>query len=284
MNHAKKITLKDIRACLTPRPLDAHKGLFGHVMVVGSDYGMPGAARLAAEGALRVGAGLVTVITQKEHISSIMNGRPELLCYGVEAITPLLDILTNKASVIVLGPGLGQSGWSKRLFDKLIAIPQPIVLDADGLNWLARSQSSVPRTNWILTPHPGEAARLLNTTVQEIQKNREQSAQQLQKQYNGVIVLKGAHSIVTHSQKPTIKICESGNPGMASPGMGDLLSGMIAGLVAQGIKLEQAAEAGVMLHAEAADRVASRQGQRGLLASDLFCELPLVINELCSFN
>ncbi len=284
MTNAKKITLKDIGAWLTPRPLDAHKGLFGHVMIVGSDYGMPGAARLAAEGALRVGAGLVSVITKKEHISSIMSGRPELLCYGVEGITPLLDTLIHKASVIVLGPGLGQSVWSKRLFDKLIASPQPIVVDADGLNWLARTQSSVPRTNWVLTPHPGEAARLLNTTTQEIQKNREQSAQQLQKQYNGVIVLKGAHSIVTHSQKSSIKICESGNPGMASPGMGDLLSGMIAGLVAQGLKLEQAAEAGVLLHAEAADRVASRQGQRGLLASDLFSELPLVINELGSFN
>jgi len=283
MTHAKVVSLKDIRGWLTPRPLDAHKGLFGHIIVIGGDYGMPGAARLAAEGALRVGAGLVSVITQKEHIPIIMNGRPELLCYGVEAITPGLDILINNASVIVLGPGLGKSAWSKRLFDKLIASPQPMIIDADGLNWLAQKQPSMRRSNWILTPHPGEAARLLNTTTEKIQKNREQSAQALQKKYSGVIVLKGAHSIVSHCEQ-SIQICPFGNPGMASPGMGDLLTGIIAGLVAQGMELWQAAEAGVLLHAQAADRVSSRQGERGLLASDLFTELPLLINELASAN
>lgn len=277
------LTLKEIRAWLPPRPTHAHKGLFGYVVVVGSDYGMPGAARIAAEGALRIGAGLVHVITQKEHVASIVNGRPELLCSGIESITHSFRALIKKASIIVLGPGLGQTAWSKRLFDHIITSPQPLLIDADGLNWLARTPNLTVRPDWILTPHPGEAARLLNTTPQEIQHHREKAALQIQKQYGGTVVLKGAQTITTTGEQ-SLQICQAGNPGMASAGMGDLLSGMIAGLVAQGLTHEQAARAGVLIHAEAADRVALRQGQRGLLATDLLMELPLLINELASAN
>lgn len=283
MPETTSITLKEIRDWLPPRPTDAHKGLSGYVLVVGSDYGMPGAARIAAEGALRIGAGLVNVITQKEHVASMINGRPELLCYGVKSMTPHLNSLIKKATITVLGPGLGQTTWSKHLFDQFIKSPQPLLIDADGLNWLARTRDVSPRMNWILTPHPGEAARLLNTSIPEIQRDREAAACQIQKQYGGIVVLKGAHTVTTTAKEP-IKICQAGNPGMASAGMGDLLSGIIAGLVAQGLTLWQAAQAGVLIHAEAADRVALRQGQRGLLASDLLMELPLLINELVTSN
>ena len=238
---------------------------------------MPGAVRLAAEGAARIGAGLITVATRKEHLLTTVNGRPELLCYGVESSTTALDSLLEKASMIVLGPGLGQSVWSKRLFDKTISSSLPMLIDADGLNWLARAGGCIPsRDNWILTPHPGEAARLLGSTVHAVQADREQAAESLQKQYGGVILLKGMASLIaTANEQP--QRCFAGNPGMASAGMGDLLSGIIAGFVAQGLTLSQAARAGVLVHATAGDRVVARQGQRGLLASDLLLELPLLI-------
>src|SRR3990167_1212474 len=149
------LTLARIQSWLTPRPVDAHKGLFGRVLVICSDTGMPGAVRLAAEGAARTGAGLVTVATRKAHLATTMNGRPELLCYGIESSMSTLDALLQQASVIVLGPGLGQSTWSKHVFDRVIASSKPMLIDADGLNWLARTQHTIsPRANWVLTPHP----------------------------------------------------------------------------------------------------------------------------------
>ncbi len=271
------LTLKEIHNWLGTRPSNAHKGLFGHVLVVGSDIGMPGAVRLAAEGALRTGAGLVTIVTHKEHCLSVTCGRPELLCYGIDTIDSVLENLIKKSTVIVLGPGLGQSAWSKQLFDNVISQPQPKIIDADGLNWLAKSSIS-PSDNWILTPHPGEAARLLMRSPKDIQHNRAKTIAELVQKYTGVIVLKGENSMIATTTQP-IAICTAGNPGMASPGMGDLLSGVIAGCVAQGLSLWQSARAGVHLHALAGDIAAASQGQRGLLASDLLQELPLLIND-----
>jgi NAD(P)H-hydrate epimerase len=261
---------------LPDRPKDAHKGLFGHVLVVGGDYGMPGAVRLAAEGALRVGAGLVTVATRKAHVYATVCGRPELLCYGIETSTTQLKRLINKASIIVLGPGLGQSTWSKRLLHCVLASEKPVLIDADGLNLLARHAPKA-RDHWILTPHPGEAARLLQQSISWVQANRIEAASQLQTQWGGVVVLKGAHTLIASAQ--VVQTCTAGNPGMASGGMGDLLSGIIAGLVAQHMSLPQAALAGVTLHANAGDRVASLHGERGMLASDLLNELPFLVNQ-----
>ena len=276
-HHPEPLTLKKAQSCLPTRPLDANKGLFGHVLVVGGDHGMPGAVRLAAEAAARVGAGLVTVATRPEHVMSTVSTRPELLCYGL--VSPALDLdpLMANATVIVLGPGLGKGSWSKDVFDAVLKTSRPLILDADGLNWLARMDPPLQRDHWILTPHPGEAARLLNMTITQIQADRIQAVQALQQRHGGVVVLKGAGTLIAAAKQP-LKQCLAGNPGMASAGMGDVLSGLIAGLVAQGLDLWDAALAGVMFHAEAGDRAALKHGPRGLLASDLLCELPALIN------
>lgn len=263
--------LDRIDALLPSRPRNAHKGMFGHVLVLGGDLGMPGAVRLSAEGALRVGAGIVTVGTRAVHIAPVVCGRPELMCYGLEkSFGAQLKALIARASVIVLGPGLGQSAWSKRCFDLALKAHCAVVIDADGLTLLSHTQ--MKRNNWILTPHPGEAARLLGCTTADVQANRIETVNLLAARFGGVIVLKGMRTLIG-TQGQAIQCCEAGNPGMASPGMGDLLTGIIAGFVAQGIELIDAAALGVWIHATAADKVAERQGERGLLAGDVLSEL-----------
>ncbi|MEI6095730.1 MAG: NAD(P)H-hydrate dehydratase [Gammaproteobacteria bacterium] len=269
---AQAITLEDVQSFLKPRPVDAHKGLFGRVLVVGGDYGMPGAVRIAAEGALRVGAGLVTVLTRSAHIAAVVSERPELLCYGTDVSLKIVSELLAHANFVVLGSGLGQSAWSQRLFDAVFESDLPKVIDADGLNWLARRQNLSPSSNWILTPHPGEAARMLGKQVADIQNNRSAALLALQNRYGGVIVLKGAGTLLMGPDQKLVQ-CLAGNPAMASAGMGDVLSGLIAGLAGQGLSLWEAAQAGVVMHATAADRVVAKRGSRGLLALDLLPEL-----------
>jgi NAD(P)H-hydrate epimerase len=205
------------------------------------------------------------------------------MCYGVDSLTISIELLPTKSSVmkasaVVLGPGLGQTSWSKQMFDAALAAPPiPLVVDADALNWLSRTKEIPPRDNWVLTPHPGEAARLLKIKPEEVQADRKKAALALQKQYGGVVVLKGAQTLVV-AENQQIYTCLAGNPGMASAGMGDLLSGIIAGLIGEGLTPWQAAAAGVFIHATAGDRVAAKQGERGLLASDLLAEIPLILN------
>lgn len=267
------IQLNDLKCLLTPRPRDAHKGLFGHVLIVGGNYGMAGAARLAAEAALRVGSGLVTVATKKDHIAAIVSERPEIMAQGVNGARDLKALIV-KASVIVIGTGLGQTSWSQQLFKRILTTSLPKVLDADALNLLVKHAKKSEQ--WILTPHPGEAARLLNCTVKDVQANRIKAVSALQAQYGGVIVLKGTGSLIC--SRNSLSICDLGNPGMASGGMGDVLSGVIGGLLAQHFTLQQAAEYGVYLHACAGDLVATQQGERGLLASDLMPYLRDLVN------
>jgi hydroxyethylthiazole kinase-like uncharacterized protein yjeF len=260
------LNLTSLLTLLPQRERDAHKGDFGHTLIVGGDYGMAGAVRLAAEACARVGSGLTTVATRAEHINIVSGARPEIMCYGINHVTQLKNLLT-RATVLVLGTGLGQSDWSQELFHYLIAISsQPKIIDADGLNLLAKQPQY--REDWILTPHVGEAARLLQSTSDQIQKNRIAAIKEIQKKYGGVVVLKGKGSLVTRTNEDP-SICEAGNPGMASGGMGDVLSGVIGGLVAQGLSLQQAAELGVCVHAAAGDRAAKENGERGLLALDL---------------
>jgi hydroxyethylthiazole kinase-like uncharacterized protein yjeF len=257
------ISFADINNPLPPRPQDAHKGMFGHVVVIGGDFGMPGAVRIAAEGALRVGAGCVTVLTRPEHITSVVCGRPELLCYGVDKYF-VLDKIIKRATVILLGPGLGQSKWSLDLFNQVINLKIPKVLDADGLNLLANQ--NYKSDNWILTPHPGEAARLLGISPGNVQDSRIDTLQNIHKKYGGVIVLKGHETLVGADK---IIKCVTGNPAMASAGMGDLLSGIITGLVAQGLNLFTAAKYGVLLHGEAGDKAVAKFKTTSVLAMDL---------------
>jgi hydroxyethylthiazole kinase-like uncharacterized protein yjeF len=182
--------------------------------------------------------------------------------------------LVQGADVLALGPGLGQDDWAHTLFDAALASGKPIVIDADGLNLLARS----PRTaaHWVLTPHPGEAARLLARTTDEIQADRIDALRALAARFGGAIVLKGAGSLVLAGASPPT-LCDLGNPGMASAGMGDVLTGVIAGLAAQVGDLAQAARMGVYIHARAGD-LAAKRGERGLIASDLFEHLRTCVN------
>lgn len=250
---------------LPPRRPCANKGDFGHVLLVGGDYGMSGAARLAGEAALRCGAGLVSLATRTEHAAAISAARPELMCHGVADARSLKPLL-RRASVLAIGPGLGRGAWGRQLLGVALASRKPLVMDADALNLLA--EEPLQRTRWVLTPHPGEAARLLGQSVTGVQADRIAAARALQQKYGGTVVLKGAGTLIVDSSA-VVSLCDAGNPGMASGGMGDVLTGVIAALLAQGLDCDEAARLGVCLHAAAADRAATA-GQRGLLASDLF--------------
>lgn len=260
---------------LPARAKIAHKGYFGHVLLIGGNHGYSGAIRLAAESALRSGAGLVSIATRAAHSAILNTGRPELMCHGVENIADLPHLI-EKANVVVIGPGLGQDEWAKNLFSILMATQLPMVLDADALNLLV--QFKIKRDNWALTPHPGEAARLLATTTSEIAKNRYSAIAELHKQYGGVSVLKGAGTLITDGTK--VYVNPTGNPGMATGGMGDVLAGLIGGLLAQGMTLLESVKLAVFVHGEAADRSAKKAGERGLLASDLFPEIRKCLNGL----
>ncbi|HKS94170.1 MAG TPA: NAD(P)H-hydrate dehydratase [Gammaproteobacteria bacterium] len=265
--------LLDARVSLPRRARTAHKGDFGHVLVIGGDHGMGGAPRLSAEAALRSGAGLVSVITRPEHVAGFLAGLPEAMVRGVDDAAQAAALF-ERASVIAVGPGLGQEAWGRRLFTRALTTSLPLVVDADALNLLAARP--LTHGQWILTPHPGEAARLLKQSVAEIQLDRLKAAARIAEKYRAVVALKGAGTIVA-AEGGTPAICRHGNPGMAAPGMGDVLTGIIAALVAQGLTLPEAARTGVQAHALAGDRAATA-GERGLLARDLIAELHAVLN------
>lgn len=272
-DHAERIDYEMVRHILPPRARNSHKGDFGHVLVIGGDHGMSGAIRLAAEGALRCGAGMVTVATRAAHTLAITTTSPELMCHGVEQASELSPLL-RRASVVVIGPGLGQQAWGRAMLSQVLECGLPLVVDADAINLLAVEPYF--HDKWVLTPHPGEAARLLGCSSADVQQDRFGTAASIVASYGGVAVLKGAGSVVeVMGGEPAV--CSAGNPGMASGGMGDILSGIIAGFIAQGLGLEQAARVGVTLHAEAADR-AALNGERGMLASDLLPELRKLCN------
>jgi hydroxyethylthiazole kinase-like uncharacterized protein yjeF len=261
-----------------PRRLrNAHKGHFGHVLIIGGAAGMAGAALMAATAAARCGAGLVSVATLPEHVAALAGVQPELMIHGVAHIHELQALLEN-ASVVVVGPGLGQSPWAEQMLYKAYHSGKPTVLDADALNLLAQGQvASMPVPGQcVITPHPGEAARLLKTTTDRINADRVSAAQQLHDLARAVVVLKGAGTLV--ATDADIRLCDQGNPGMASGGMGDVLSGVIAALVAQGLAPEIAAQLAVVVHAKAADKLAAQHGERGLLASDLIPVMRSLLN------
>lgn len=272
--------LLDLHQCLSwlkPRAADAHKGDFGHVMVIGGDTGYGGAALMAAEAAARAGAGLVSIATRPEHVPAILARRPEVMACGVVSGQELEPWLA-RPSVLVVGPGLGRSPWSEQMLQQALKSGLPLVLDADALNILAAGKlvaSGSRRNNWLLTPHPGEAARLLGVNTQDVQADRYTFVQSLQQRYGGAVILKGAGSLVADEQDE-IGVSIHGNPGMATGGMGDVLAGILGALMAQGLSLSQAARLGACLHGAAADLAADDLGQRSLLATDLMpylCEL-----------
>ncbi len=268
MDMINVLDFKSLLAMLPKRGPNAHKGNFGHVLIIGGDFGFSGALVLAALGSLRVGAGLVTIASHQTTLTGINAYHPEIMCHAIDESNTLDSILT-KATVILLGPGLGRTTWSQKIYDKASTTQLPLVLDADGLFFL--SQQPYKNLHRVLTPHPGEAANLLNQKQAVPLTQRTKVLSELIAKYNSTVVLKGAKTLVASPHSPT-GVCTAGNPGMASGGMGDLLSGIIAGLIAQGMSLDLAARLGVCVHAMAGD-IAAQFGQRGIIATDL---LPLI--------
>ena len=235
---------------------------------------------MASEMALRCGAGMVSVATRAEYVGAILARRPELMAVAVASGEELAGLL-QKSNALVIGPGMGDSTWSMGLVSDLTEHGLPMVIDADALNLLARGQLQLPShdPHWILTPHPGEAARLLGVSSQQIQSDRIQAARDIQARYGGVVVLKGPGTLVL-DLNGVVSICDHGNPGMATAGMGDILSGLLGALIAQGVDLNNAALLGVCLHAAAADTLVKNYGERGLLATDLVDTVRSIINGL----
>ena len=244
---------------LKNRKGDAHKGDFGHVLVIGGDKGFGGAAILASKAAVFSGAGLVSLATRSIHVEAALSSCPELMVNGIESGQDVEEILA-KSTVVVLGPGLGQSAWSEQMLQRTFMEARkrnlPVVLDADGLNLLTKLKlkSGIPR-KMIITPHPGEAARLVNQEVNKIQEDRFKSVTALEKKFRSVSVLKGSGSLVCYKRngKQRIGVCEAGNPGMAKGGMGDVLAGLIGSFLSQGLSLVEATEVAVDLHSKSAD-------------------------------
>jgi len=270
----QRITSQRVAALLPRRSRTAHKGDFGHVLVVGGGVGMPGAVVLCGEAALRAGAGRVSVATDTSHAAAVVNDRPELMARGVHNAADIESMLSG-SDVIAVGPGLGRSEWAHELMRTIQHETHASVWDADALNWLAEHPNQCE--NRIITPHPGEAASLLGVSTIDIQADRRAAVEELQQRYGGVAVLKGAGSLIKSAQGVPW-ISTSGNPGMAAPGMGDVLTGIIAALLGQGLSLEDAATTGVEIHAQVGD-LAALSGERGMMASDLLAELRNVVNQ-----
>lgn len=265
----------EVAALVPVRPLHAHKGTAGTCAIWGGDMGMPGAVRLAAEGAYRVGAGLVMAWVHPQHAAILTASLPELIAWpAFEAESSFL-----KAQWLLVGSGLGRGSWGYDMWARARASLKPLVVDGDALYWLAREPEV--RSDWILTPHEAEAARLLGVSAEEVAFDRPGACRELYARYGGVCVLKGAGTLIASAEGTWL--CPFGHPGMATAGMGDVLAGAIAGLAVQGLAASDAARLGVFLHAQAGDRAALTVGPRGLLASDLIRCLPAAQADLCSF-
>ena len=276
---AELMNLDDLLEIYPQRDADAYKNQFGHAMVIGGDRGYGGAALMAAESALRTGAGLVSVATRPEHVAAILARQPEIMARGIisgQELEPLLD----KPTVLIVGPGLGRSPWSEQLLQKAVATGLPMVMDADALNIIAEGRV-VPKpdgSRWVMTPHPAEAARLLDISVAEVQADRFSAVRELQKKFNAVVLLKGAGTVIASPDNQIVMVCPYGNPSMATAGMGDMLSGIVGGLLAQGLEPSQSAQLGCCLHSAAADLAVEEQGARGLVATDIKAALAAILN------
>lgn len=258
-----------------PRDVHSHKGTYGRLLCIGGNRGTAGAIRLAGEAALRSGAGMVRVYTHESSIIQVSAGRPELMVSDSH-----LEEALQWASCVVIGPGLGLDAWSESTFATTLkhcqATNKPIVIDADALNLLCKQSTAFTLSRSILTPHAGEAARLLGVSVEDVESDRFNYARQCSQRYHSVCVLKGAGTLIDNEKKTWV--CRHGNPGMATAGSGDVLSGILGALLAQGVETDIAAKYGVVLHAKAGDDIAQQHGQRGMIASDFFDAVRSLIN------
>ncbi|EJM19779.1 yjeF-like protein, hydroxyethylthiazole kinase-related protein [Pseudomonas sp. GM21] len=259
---------------LAPRTPTSHKGKFGHVLLIGGDRGLGGAILLSAQSALRSGAGMVSVATRSEHVGAALARIPEAMVLGTSSANQLMELL-QKVSVLVVGPGLGQASWGRSLLSAAANAPLPQVWDADALNMLAEERVNLPK-DCVITPHPGEAARLLGISTAQVQADRPAAAHALSKKYTTVVVLKGAGSLIA-SPDGRLALCHQGHPAMATAGLGDVLAGLVGALLAQGMPAFDAACLAVWLHANAGEQ----QGKngRGLAASDLIPAIRQLLEE-----
>ncbi|MXZ45232.1 MAG: NAD(P)H-hydrate dehydratase [Gammaproteobacteria bacterium] len=255
------------RPVLPPRDALAHKYQFGHVVVVGGDYGMGGAVILAAEAALRTGAGLVTVLTRNENVPAILSRTPEVMAVGVDESTDLSSYV-ERADVIAIGPGLGQDSWGSSLLKKVFAQqPDCCVLDADALRALKSHRWRVP-VGCILTPHPGEAAFMSGVSTSEVQADRPNFAKDLSRDYGCTVILKGPGTLIA-SQGQLCSISQWINGSLATAGSGDVLTGIVAAAYARSGNPIRAAEAAVSLHGASGSRALREKPGQSVIASDL---------------
>jgi hydroxyethylthiazole kinase-like uncharacterized protein yjeF len=254
------------RGALPERPPAAHKGRFGRCLLVGGDHGMGGAVLLAAEAALRSGVGLLRVATREAHIAPLLARRPEAMARAVRGYNDLKPLLAW-ADAVIIGPGLGVGPWGEQLLLAVREAGLPTLYDADALNLAAAQEGWRWPARSLVTPHPGEAARLLDCTAAAVQADRFAALQALIARGVDAAILKGNGSLV--AGRGALALCAAGNPGMASGGMGDVLSGIGGALLAQGLEVEAAARLACLVHALAADRAAQELGETALLASDL---------------
>jgi hydroxyethylthiazole kinase-like uncharacterized protein yjeF len=307
---ASRIDVHSVAKLLPPRRPATHKGDCGHVLVVGGDVGYGGAALMAAEAAARSGAGTVSLLTRAAHVTAMLSRRPEVMVRAIEAPdgddAELVVRMIARANVVVIGPGLGRSAWSSAMLRLVLQEAGqriPLVVDADALNLLAEKRaqlteltsggdlsrapagaSGLRRQNWVLTPHPGEAARLLGLSNEQVKADRFAAVRRLQELWGGACLLKGAGSLLCFAESGVegalsrIEVCTEGNPGMATGGMGDVLSGMIGAFLAQGLSLADSLRCAVCIHGESADLAAAAAGERGLLPTDLLQHIRQLVN------
>lgn len=267
---------RSVMSWLPPRPANAHKGRFGHVLIVAGDRGFGGAGLLAAEAAARAGAGLVSLATRPEHVTAALARCPSVMVHGLTH-GPELPPLLAAASVVVCGPGIGRGAWGQQMLEQVLASGKPRVLDADALNLLS-GRVAISADNQVLTPHPGEAARLLDCPVPKVEQDRMAAARQLQGLYGGTVLLKGAGTVIA-SEGGALDIISGSNPGMATGGMGDVLSGIVGATLAQIDAGPKAVIFGASVHLAAADRAADVKGFAGLIATDVIEALPQMLRE-----
>ena len=271
---ANRLSSRWVRAVLPLREASFHKGQAGHLLLVGGGPGMAGAAWLAGAAALRCGAGRVTIACHPTSAAAIAAGSPELMVQSVSGPADLMGLL-DQMDAIVVGPGLGCDAWGTALLALILDKADPSLLDADALNLLSLDRQPVGGS--IVTPHPAEAARLLGQSTDNVTSDRPGAVRAISKALDTVCVLKGSGTLVC-SDEDALLLCDRGNPGMASAGMGDLLSGVIGSLRAQGLSPLQAAGAGTWIHSAAADLAAPAGGPVGLIAGDLMPYLRLLRN------
>jgi len=299
VSDVRRLTLQGMQARMPRRLPAAHKGMQGHLWILGGDRGFFGAALLAAEASLRTGIGRVTVVTHSAHLMALNARLPEAMTYSFDDIADQSEDVSARllagADVVLVGPGLGQGVWGQALFHVAMKWSaqenKPLVLDADALNLLSKSAvwggvsgASMRETSgvrpWVMTPHPLEAARLLGVSVDEIEKDRFLSVRQLAQKWQSVCILKGAGTLIAAGDAKNLSVSHTGNEGMAVGGMGDILAGMISAWVGQCASIETASQLGVFFHGFVADYLKKNQGVRGMLAHDLCQYLPKCVNDL----